>query len=107
MTGFAKLSGSSPEGSGNKLDLSAFSGSRPVPREVSVEDERVADRVAQRQGIPGEPAGRVQLNRGKTVQDRMFVQGPLETLNRFRSFCNDKGVPLHRGLEMLLDGAER
>jgi hypothetical protein len=99
MSGFSKL--------GNKLDLSGFKAAPLGEREVTRDDERTADRVAERHGLAVEPPGRVQLNRGKSVQDRMFVQGPLSTLNRFRSYCNDQGVPLHKGLEMLLDQVER
>lgn len=91
----------------SKLNLSGFKPGTGVSREATAEEEMVADRVAERHGLPGEPVGRVPLNRGKTVQDRMFVQGPLLTLNRFRSFCNERAVPLHKGLEMLLDQFDR
>lgn len=104
MSGFKKLSEPKPS---DKLDLGSFRSASVAPREVSIDEERVADRVAERHGLHGEPMGRVQLSRGKTVQDRMFVQGPLATLNRFRTYCNNMGVPLHKGLEMLLDQAER
>jgi hypothetical protein len=97
MSGFANL--------GNKLDLTAFQASSEPQRVLTAEDEVLADKIAERRGIPGDEVGRVQLSRGSTVQDRMFVQGPLTTLNRFRRFCNEKGVPLHKGLEILLDGS--
>jgi hypothetical protein len=98
MSGFGKL---------GKLNLDGFKPAEEEPREVSVQEERLADRIAERHGLAAEPVGRVQLNRNKSIQDRMFVQGPLVTLNRFRVFCNEKGVPLHKGLEILLDLAER
>lgn len=91
----------------SKLDLTGFKPGVGAVRDAPADEERVADRVAERHGLPGDPVGRVPLNRGKTVQDRMFVQGPLATLNRFRSFCNDRSVPLHKGLEMLLDQFDR
>lgn len=112
MSGFKKLEGSegkaaSGEGDakfgGSKLDLARFDGPETLGRRMSLEDERIADRVAERNSLPGESVGRVQLNRGKKVNDRIFVQGPISTLNRFRLFCNDHDVPLHKGLEMLLD----
>ncbi|MBK8375839.1 MAG: hypothetical protein IPL18_13675 [Sphingomonadales bacterium] len=103
MSGFKKLE----EKGGPKLDLSSFGAPEIAERPLTLEDERIADRVAERNALPGEAVERVQLNRGKKVNDRIFVQGPISTLNRFRRFCNDKDVPLHKGLELLLDAAER
>ncbi len=111
MSGFNKLEGLGSAGLGEgradgpspKLDLSRFEGQDGGDEPMSREDIRIADRVAERNSLPGEPVGRVQLNRGKKVNDRIFVQGPIATLNRFRLFCNDHDVPLHKGLEMLLD----
>lgn len=102
MSGFSKLGSE-----GGKLDITSFKPLAEGAREISVEEERVADRVAERRGLPAEPEGRIQLDRGKTVQDRMFVQGPLVTLNRFRKYCNENRVSLHKGLELLLDRADR
>jgi hypothetical protein len=102
MSGFKKLEGPSS----SKLDLTRFEGHVGGDEPMSREDIRIADRVAERNSLPGEPVGRVQLNRGRKVNDRIFVQGPITTLNRFRLFCNDQDVPLHKGLEMLLDQFE-
>lgn len=102
MTGFGKLNNPVSDATDNKLDLSGFSGPLAAPRELSIEEERLADRVSERRGIPGEAVGRVQLNRNRVVSDRLFIQGPIEVLNQFRTLCNEKGVPLYKGLEMLL-----
>tara|TARA_B100000678_G_scaffold265555_1_gene249765 strand:+ start:5232 stop:5576 length:345 start_codon:yes stop_codon:yes gene_type:complete len=113
MSGFAKLknAGESVSGKPQPLDLSDFSSGGSERRGNPREDQEIADRVARRHGLAEEPVGRVPLKRGSTVTDKIFISGPLATLNRFRELCNDRGgIPYHEALQLLLDrydGADR
>lgn len=106
MSGFSKLkSGSSAAGAPPQgLDLSDFSPGLSERRGDPKEDEAIADRVAQRRGLAEEPVRRVPLKRGSTVNDKLFISGPITVLNRFRELCNETGGTYAEVLERLLDG---
>lgn len=109
MSGFSKLKpGSTAEGVPQQgLDLSDFAPGLSERRGDPKEDEAVADRVAQRRGLAEEPVRRVPLKRGSTVNDKLFISGPLTVLNRFRELCNETGGTYAEVLERLLDNHER
>lgn len=110
MSGFGKLAsrgegGSNPPKEALKLD--DFAPQKNVDRDP-LEDEKIADRVAERHKLAEEPVKRVALKRGSVVKDRIMIEGPITTLNRLRQLCNDLGgVPYHQALERLLDRNDR
>lgn len=109
MSGFSKLKSGTP-GEGlrpERLDLSDFKPGLSERRGDPKEDEAVADRVAQRRGLAEEPIRRVPLKRGSTVNDKLFISGPLTVLNRFRELCNDTGGTYAEVLERLLDSHDQ
>ncbi|MEM6409949.1 MAG: hypothetical protein AAF683_00270 [Pseudomonadota bacterium] len=106
MSGFSKL-GARGEGraqaSADALDLSDFKPAESSQRDAQ-EDQKIADRVAQRHNLAEEPIVRVPVKRGAVVNDNLFVKGPIVTLNRFRQLCNDKGgITYADALRLLLD----
>ncbi len=104
MSKFSEIGkGRAPAPSTTSLDISDFEPGSPVPRNP-VADQQVADRVASRRGLTESPVQRVPLKRTALVKDRLMIEGPLSTLNRFRELCNDLGGrPYHEALAFLLD----
>jgi len=92
------------EGATRKIDVSDFAPvSGSIGRDPSRDDE-IADRIARKHGLPGEPVSRVKLVRGSVVMDKVFVQGPITTINRFKELCNDRGgITYAEALKLLLD----
>lgn len=83
------------------LDVSDF---RPHARPSDAADEAVADGVADRAGFPSrERPERVARTR-KPAQafDQAYVRAPLETINRFKRFCNEAGLNYGEALDELM-----
>lgn len=102
MSGLKDLKSSGP----TKVDFTGIKQSQPVPATVLAEEQKVADRVAASRNMPGEPVGRVPLKRGTGVRDRVLIEGPMEVMNEFRTFCNRHDVSMAAGLALLLKKAE-
>lgn len=103
MSKFAEIGkGRSSATSSTGLDLSDFSPARTSERDP-VSDQEIADRVAARRNMPAEAARRVPLTRNAGLKDRIMVEGPLETINRFRELSNQLGSTYHETMRVLLD----
>jgi hypothetical protein len=98
MSGLKDLKGPGPA----KVDLTGIKQSAPVPSHVLEQEQKVADRVAAARNMPGEPVGRVPLKRGSGVRDRVLIEGPIEIMNDFRTFCNRHDVSMAAGLALLM-----
>lgn len=93
-------------GSRKTLDLSGFA-PEENPTKRKIDDEQfIADKVADRRGfISREPTKRVvKKRRGKVLTDSVYIRAPIELLNDFKTYCNDKDLTYAEALEELLNG---
>lgn len=84
------------------LDTSDF---RPFDRSIGAVDDTIADGIADRSGFPSrEIPERVARTRKPAQQtyDQAYVRAPLDTINRFKRFCNAEGLSYGEALEALL-----
>ena len=67
------------------------------------EDQRV-DELAERQGFTSrEKTTRVKKKRkAKSVTDTAYVRAPIDVLNAFKVYCNERDLTYGEGLEQLL-----
>jgi hypothetical protein len=91
-----------PATSSRGLDVSDFTPAQASERDPVI-DQQIADRVATRRNMPAEAIRRVPLTRNAGLKDRIMVEGPLETLNRFRELSNQLGCTYHETMKALLD----
>lgn len=86
-----------------KPKSSANKQSRSTDERQFEEDQRV-DQLAERKGFKSrEQTKRIEKKRkSKSVTDTAYVRAPIEVLNEFKLFCNDKDLTYGEGLEQLL-----
>lgn len=84
------------------LDTSDF---RPLERQSNATDDAIVDGIADRSGFPSrETPERVARTRKPAQQayDQAYVRAPLETINRFKQFCNVQGLSYGEALGELM-----
>lgn len=83
------------------LDVSDF---RPLARPSGAADEAIADGVADRAGFPSRETPQRVARTRKPAQafDQAYVRAPLETINRFKRFCNEAGLNYGEALDDLM-----
>ena len=80
------------------LDISDF---RPLTTPINA----VADGVADRAGFPSREIPERVARTRKPAQrtfDQAYVRAPIETINRFKRFCNTEGLSYGEALDELM-----
>jgi hypothetical protein len=83
------------------LDTSDF---RPLRRPGDASDDAIADGVADRSGFASREVPQRLARTRKPAQafDQAYVRAPLETINRFKRFCNEAGLNYGEALDDLM-----
>lgn len=84
------------------LDTSDF---RPLTTPNDIDDDAIADGVADRAGFPSREIPERVARTRKPAQrtfDQAYVRAPIETINRFKRFCNGEGLSYGEALDELM-----